>query len=382
MKILIAVLCITSLAPTILAQDTQGAQDSADTSAAQAAIKKVQDSTKVANPAKASANGSTSTSHSQDPTPSCSLSWSSWWDQLAPERQAVLRQSGSVDRMIQMGGGLEAIAADERLRTEENDAEVFRQNQSQGQVPPGMTSQEYTAFRRGLIDVYHCRKGDGQPLNTRLSTITNCQEAAHYRDHQLVKEFDAEMTRYNVFKDGKLEQEKIKIESLKLMDSEWWGGKTAVQAAIEIKFYAHLFNDTVGWLAPEDYFERLYGKTTVQGLKLVQHDAIVLDAVKKETENGAKQAAKDAFTEYVKDVMGQVGSFVGICDDLQEYNKDRAKLAQAQATVQRVAASIDRTINQFDSRMLESRARTRAIADAVAAIDQACAPASVTIPPR
>jgi hypothetical protein len=80
--------------------------------------------------------------------------------------------------------------------------------------------------------------------------------------------------------------------------------------------------------------------------------------------------------------MGQVGSFVGIYDDLKEHNKDRAKLAQAQATVQRVAANINRTMNQFGSGMLESRARTQALAEVVATIDQACARASIAIPPR
>ncbi len=114
----------------------------------------------------------------------------------------------------------------------------------------------------------------------------------------------------------------------------------------------------------------------------MQHDAIVLAAAKKETEEGAKQAAKDTFKEYAKEVMGQVGSFVGIYNDLEEHNNDRATLAQAEATVQKIAANIEQTINQFDSVMRESRARTKAIADAVAAIDQACAPASVAIPPK
>lgn len=382
MKILISILGFTLLAPILPGQETQDAQDSADTSAAQAAIKKVQNSSKAATPATASPSGSPSTPPSPTLIPSCSLSWSSWWDQLAAERQAVLLQPGAVDRMIQMGGGLEAIATDEKLRSEENDALIFRQSQSQGKVPPGMTSQEYTAFRRGLIDIYHCRTGDRETSTTRLAGITNCQEAAYFRDHQLVKEFDVAMSRYNIFKDGKLQQEKIGIESQKLMDKEWWGGKTAVQVEIEIKFYAQLFNDTVGWLAPDEYFERLYGKTAVHGLKLVQHDAIAIDAMKREIEEDAKKAALDTLRDYVKDVMKQVGSFAGIYYDLEQHNIDRASLAQAEATIQKVVANIERTMNQYDSRMRESQARANAIADDVAAIDQACAPASVAIPPR
>jgi hypothetical protein len=91
---------------------------------------------------------------------SCDPNWSPQWDQLAPERQEVLQKSGAVDQMIETGGGLDAIAADERLRGEEDDSLVFQKAQAQGQVPPGMTSGEYTAFRRGLIEIYHCRKGD------------------------------------------------------------------------------------------------------------------------------------------------------------------------------------------------------------------------------
>jgi hypothetical protein len=99
----------------------------------------------------------------QTEEPQCDPNWSPHWDQLASERQEVLHQSGAVDRMIETGGGLDAIEADEKLRTEEDDAQVFQQAQAQGQVPPGMTSDEYTEFRRGLIDIYHCRKGDISP---------------------------------------------------------------------------------------------------------------------------------------------------------------------------------------------------------------------------
>ena len=323
--------------------------------------------------------------------PSCDPNWSPQWNQLASERQEVLRQPGAVDRMISMGGGLEAIAADEKLRSEEDDAQVFQQAQGQGQVPSGMSSQEYTAFRRGLIDIYHCRKGAAtapttapvtsvrQTASLNAPRITNCQEAAYYRDHQLVKDFDAAMAQYNIFKDGKLNQQKIKIESLKLMDTEWWGGKTAVQAAIEIKLYTHLFNDTVGWLLPEEYFEQLYGKTAVQSFDLVQHDAIALDAAKKEAEEGAKKAAEDTFKEYAKEVIGQVGSLIGIYDDLKEHNEDRAKLAKAEASVQKIAENIERTINRYDNRMQESMAKTQAIADVVAAIDQVCAPLAIDV---
>jgi hypothetical protein len=380
-KILIIVLGLIFLPPMIQAQDPKDDQDSADTSGAQAVIKKLRNSTETTNQTKIITK-SANTSVNRPSMPSCSLNWSSWWDNLAPERQTVLRQPGAVDRMIQMGGGLEAIPADEKRRSEEDDALAFQQDLAQGRVPPGMTSQEYTAFRRGVIDIYHCRKGDGEALTTRPTGTINCQDAAYYRDHQLVKEFDAAMTRYNVFRDGQMEQEKIKSENLKLMDTEWWGGKTTVQVAIEIKFYAHLFNDTVGWVSPEEYFERLYGKTAVEGLKLVQHDAIAVDAMKTETEEGAKQAAKNTFIECAKEVMGQVGSFVGMYDDLEEHNNDRAKLAQAQATLQKIASNIQQTINQYDRRIRESQASMRAITDVVAAIDQACAPTPVAISPR
>jgi hypothetical protein len=382
MRILIAIIGLIFLVPSMQAQESTATPDSGDTSAAQAAIKKLKSSAGTSDSSGVTSKKLTPGTPHADSLPSCDLNWSPWWNQLAPERQATLRQPGAVDRMIDMGGGLQAIPADERRRSEESDALAFQEDQAQGLVPPGMTSQEYTAFRRGVIDLYHCRTGDRRATKTPVPGLTSCQQAVYYRDHDLVKEFDAAMARYNVFRDGKLEQDKIRIESLKLMDKEWWGGKTGAQAAIEIKFYANLFNDTVGWIAPEEYFDRLYGHTANEGLHLVEHDAIAVDAMKKETDEGAKEAAKETFKQYAKEITGQVGSFVGIYDDLKAHNGDGAKLAQAQLTVQRVVKNIEQTISQYDAKMQESHAKMQSIADVVALIDQACAPAPVTIPRR
>ena len=59
--------------------------------------------------------------------------------EVAMQMELIIRfDYGRTTPWVRTGhGGLEAIAADEKLRSEEDDARVFRQAQAQGQVPPG-----------------------------------------------------------------------------------------------------------------------------------------------------------------------------------------------------------------------------------------------------
>jgi len=205
-----------------------------------------------------------------------------------------------------------------------------------------------------------------------LNDSEDCKKLIQYRDGQLSKDFDAAMSKYDIFKEGKLSEEKIRTETLKLMDNNWWGGETGVSIAIELRYYSSLVNDIGGIVAPEEYFVQVYGHVAAGTVSRAKASAVTIDLLKTEEEEGAKKAALDATVEIAKDVMGRIGSLIGIFQDIQKHSEDKKKLLECRAAVQEQVATIDGTMRNLAAKMSKSRARTEAIADLVAQIDSAC----------
>ncbi len=322
-------------------------------------------------------------------TSSC---WSSKYDEITDSnlKLNLLRDRAfvteSLGRSIQRAGGI-----DQFLLQFERQIVAFRYSQAQGTSTAEAFGSSHPIdqlilFAEGGIEMAHCIAGLGtgsggvtalpsQPLSrSEPAKIPgknpNCKELAVYRDAQLIKDFDLAIAKYDIFKQGKLSAEDLEKKTLNLMNDHWWRTQTMVKVAIEVKFYADAFNDIVGLINP------LESKT----LKLAQATAVNVDLIKTWEEEGAKKAVEDGATELVKEVARGGGSFLGLGLDELQYQERQKGMATFQSEVQRQVRSVEKAVKNYQVNMVQSKARTQAIADLVASIDKACSPVPIFNP--
>jgi hypothetical protein len=288
--------------------------------------------------------------------------------------------------LIQEVGGTE-----EFLRQFEEQKNILENLQGQGQS----TAEEFgephpidqlILFAEGGIEMASCMSGIGPSSDgessvstladskSRLPDAANCKALRNYRDTQLVKDLDIAINKYSIFRAGMLKQEEYARTTSNLMNDEWWGGEKRARIAIEIKALTDLFQDTVGWFAPVENL----------GVKIVQAGAVTIDVLKTEEEEGAKAAAAETWTDILKELAKKNGSFLGLGMDAIAYKERLERLASSKEEVQQRVRDIERTVNSFHSKMIQSKARAQAIGDLVAQIDHACSSSTpqINLTPR
>ena len=99
-----------------------------------------------------------------------------------------------------------------------------------------------------------------------------CAQAADFRDHQLFNLWDAEQKKYAIFTEGSNAQVKIRDDTAKLMDDDWWAGSTGAEVAIEIKGFSDVVNDAIGLFVPE-------GQAIQMGTSTIHHAREIANGV-------------------------------------------------------------------------------------------------------
>jgi hypothetical protein len=197
---------------------------------------------------------------------------------------------------------------------------------------------------------------------------SKCAQAIDYRDHGLLRQWDQAVNQYTIQAQGKASVEDIKK---KLLDDSWWATSSGPDIASEIKFACDSFNDLIGSIFPE-------GEIAQIGKPVIHHAPEILRAfnageplVTLGKEN-ADAAAKEAWQDVGKDILGQAGSAIGLMQDIESRAKTKNDWLELRATVQEQVESLDRTISSYDDKIRKAGEKLDALEEVVIAIDQAC----------
>jgi hypothetical protein len=208
------------------------------------------------------------------------------------------------------------------------------------------------------------------------SRTDKCTQLVEYRDHGLLQQWDHAMAQYDIQQQGKDSIEDIKK---KLLDDNWWATSSGPEIAAEIKYACDSLNDLIGAIFPEEQILKM-------SKPIIHHAPEILRAVQAGApivtygKENAEAAAKEAWMDVGKDLMGQAGSAIGVMQDMEERTKTKGEWIDLRTTVQEQVDNLDRMISGYNEKLREAGKRLDAIEEVVIAIDQLCSQPSVSTP--
>jgi hypothetical protein len=199
-----------------------------------------------------------------------------------------------------------------------------------------------------------------------------CAQAADFRDHQLFNLWDTEQKKYAIFTEGSNAQVKIRDDTAKLMDDEWWAGSIGAEVAVEIKGFADVVNDTIGLFVPEGQAIQM-GTSTIHHAREIANGVTGIGVLETYTKENAEAAAKQAGAEVFAKYGGQVGAGTKLLLDTAEYAKNKKDAENYRETVQAQVRRINETLRTLDDKRKAAVEKMDAYQEIVNGIDMLCA---------
>jgi len=206
----------------------------------------------------------------------------------------------------------------------------------------------------------------------RPNKRTNCTELAKIRDKDLIQMYDTALDKYNIYNGGVKDQFDLAKKAAKLMDDEWWAGKTGAQVATEVRVWVQMVKASIAPYVPE---------WVAVGIDLGQD--ITERTIKSWIDKDAERLEETTWKDIVKkslDTFGGAGG--GITTASWEYGENHQGMDKYRLETQYQITRMIMEAQKSVAKAKQSKQKMEDIQDMITAIDKVCGSYTPITPPR
>ncbi|MDE3135874.1 MAG: hypothetical protein KGL59_04835 [Acidobacteriota bacterium] len=178
----------------------------------------------------------------------------------------------------------------------------------------------------------------------------NCEALVDYRDHELGREFQVALTKRNLYLAQKADDLSQASDLLKLMDKEWYGGKTLVQVAIQVRYAT----DTI-----KAFFKLLGGESPA--MEAIEDVDVTISIARKWKDEGAEKAAEEASKEAVRQMEEEEDPLLAFVHATEDYAENQQSLDKSEEEVQNQVGRLVQSARNWHAKELDAATQARYI---------------------
>jgi hypothetical protein len=203
----------------------------------------------------------------------------------------------------------------------------------------------------------------------RKSDEALCRQAQSFRDQQLFTLWDTEQKKYEILTEGSDAMKRLRTETTRLLDENFWAGSTGATVAIEIKGFTDVLNDVIQLFLPEAQL----GTAVFHNAEDIASTVTGIDILVTYSKEDAKAAALQSMREVSARYGGQVGAAAKLLGDVADYAKNKKEAQEYEQTVQDQVQRANQAIRMLKEKRKDAIRNMDGYQEVVRGIDLLCA---------